>query len=612
MYIFDNQSEFHRYPQGGIMCGHEIQLKVYVKKSSTLVPSILIEKRNNYDNIFYSEISMKWTGTEKGYDLYSCLFTIDKEGHYFYSFVLKDNPADINTLESIHISSSQKYELIIHSTDYSTPKWISGGIIYHIFVDRFYRTITLKKPHPADSAIEIRNDWGGTPHYLPDENGEIKNNDFFGGNLKGIEEKLPYLSELGVTVLYLSPIFDAYSNHKYDTGDYFTIDPMFGDENSLTDLCSHAEKLGIHIILDGVFSHTGADSIYFNKYGNYSSTGAYQSIHSPYYDWYFFNRWNDDYESWWRIPTLPTVNKGCKNYVDFIAGKNGVLNHWQKKGIKGWRLDVADELPDDFLENLRNSVKSRDHEAFIVGEVWEDASNKFSYGILKKYFLGNQLDSVTNYPLKDAIIEYVITGDCSILNYTINYIIEKYPPQTISCLMNILGTHDTARILTVLGSEKTPESRIERAEYNLNDKEKQKGIQLLKIASLLQFTLPGIPCIYYGDEAGVEGFEDPFNRACFPWGNENVEILNHYKFLSVLRKSKLFSNGKYKNVINDKEIFAFERYDECERIIIAANMSEEDVTLNIAESMVQYSSGKTGRTFTLNSKDFLILSKTTK
>jgi len=612
MYIFDNQSEFHRYPQGGIMCGHEIQLKVYVKKSSTLVPSILIEKRNNYDNIFYSEISMKWTGTEKGYDLYSCLFTIDKEGHYFYSFVLKDNPADKNTLESIHISSSQKYELIIHSSDYSSPKWISGGIIYHIFVDRFYRTTTLKKPHPADSAIEIRNDWWGTPHYLPDENGEIKNNDFFGGNLKGIEEKLPYLSELGVTVLYLSPIFDAYSNHKYDTGDYFTIDPMFGDENSLTDLCSHAEKFGIHIILDGVFSHTGADSIYFNKYGNYSSTGAYQSIHSPYYDWYFFNRWNDDYESWWRIPTLPTVNKGCKSYVDFIAGKNGVLNHWQKKGIKGWRLDVADELPDDFLENLRNSVKSRDHEAFIVGEVWEDASNKFSYGILKKYFLGNQLDSVTNYPLKDAIIEYVRTGDCSILNYTINYIIEKYPPQTISCLMNILGTHDTARILTVLGSEKTPESRIERAEYNLNDKEKQNGIQLLKIASLLQFTLPGIPCIYYGDEAGVEGFEDPFNRACFPWGNENVEILNHYKFLSVLRKSKLFSNGKYKNVINDKEIFAFERYDECERIIIASNMSEEDVTLNIAESMVQYSSGKTGRTFTLNSRDFLILSKTTK
>ncbi len=609
MYIFDNQSEFHRYPQGGIMCGHEIQLKIYVKKSSALVPSILIEKRNNYDSIFYNEISMKWIGTEKGYDLYVCFFTINEEGHYFYSFVLKDNPADKSMLESKHISSSQKYELLIYSTDYSTPKWISGGIIYHIFVDRFYRTATLKKPHPANSAIEIRNDWGGIPHYLPDENGEIKNNDFFGGNLKGIEEKLPYLSELGVTVLYLSPIFDAYSNHKYDTGDYFTIDPMFGDENSLSGLCSQAKKFGMYIILDGVFSHTGADSIYFNKYGNYSSTGAYQSIHSPYYDWYFFNRWNDDYESWWGIPTLPTVNKDCKSYVDFIAGKDGVLSHWQKKGIKGWRLDVADELPDDFLESLRDSVKSRDHEAFIVGEVWENASNKFSYGILKKYFLGNQLDSVTNYPLKDAIIDYVRTGDCSILNYTINYIIEKYPPQTISCLMNILGTHDTARILTVLGSEKTPESRIERAEYRLNDEEKRKGIQLLKIASLLQFTLPGIPCIYYGDEAGVEGFEDPFNRACFPWGNENAEILAHYKFLSVLRESKLFANGKYKNVINDKEVFAFERYDECERIIIAANMSEEDVTLNIAESMVQHSSGKVGRTFTLNSMDFLILNR---
>ncbi len=609
MYIFDNQSEFHRFPQGGIACGHEIQLKIYIKKSSGLIPSILIEKRNNYDSLFHDEIAMQWAGTEKNYNLYAGIFKLNEAGYYFYSFILKDNPADKDGFETRQIGSSKKYELLIYSRDYSTPDWIRGGIIYHIFVDRFYRTETLTKNRPANSinTIELRNDWGGTPRYLPDENGKIKNNDFFGGNLKGIEEKLPYLSELGVTVLYLSPVFDAYSNHKYDVGDYFSIDPMFGDEKSLSCLCSKAEKFGISIILDGVFSHTGDDSIYFNKYGSYSSTGAYQSRHSPYCGWYNFNRWNDDYVSWWGIPTLPTINKDCKSYIDFITGKDGVLKHWQKKGVKGWRLDVADELPDSFLEHLKNSVKIQDPEAFIVGEVWEDASNKFSYGILKKYFLGNQLDSVTNYPLKDAIIEYVKTGDCSMLNYTVNYIIEKYPPQTVSCLMNILGTHDTARILTVLGSEKTPESRKERAEYKLSSDEKKRGIQHLKIASLLQFTLPGIPCIYYGDEAGIEGFEDPFNRACFPWGSENTEILNHYKLLSILRKNKLFTDGKYKNIICDKEVFAFERYNEYERIIIAANTSEEDVILNTAKDMIQYPTGKTGRTFALSSKDFLIL-----
>lgn len=591
MFIFDSRSEFFRYPQGGVYTGQQIEIKVYVKRNLVQRPVIRIEKRHDCSSIVYKEISAEWIGTEKSYDLYKGVFTVRDYGQYYYKFILDEN------------IESQPYELLIYEEDYTTPQWIKGGIIYHIFVDRFNKTKSLKK----DGDIIIRSDWGGIPSFLPDEDGEIKNNDFFGGSLDGIKEKLPYLSSIGVTALYLSPIFDACSNHKYDTGDYLSIDSMFGNENDLTDLCKKAEDLGIGIILDGVFSHTGADSIYFNKYGHYNSLGAYQSQISPYYNWYIFNKWKEDYASWWGIKTLPTVNKTCSSYIEFITGEMGVLKHWQKRGVKGWRLDVADELPNEFLEKLRSSVKGYDNEAFIVGEVWEDAANKFSYGKLKEYFCGKQLDSVTNYPLRNAVIDYVKNRNCKLLYDTMNFITEKYPNQTVNCLMNILGTHDTARILTILGCSEDPQSRPEKAVYKLSKEESEKGIRLLKAASLLQFTLPGVPCIYYGDEAGVEGFEDPFNRTCFPWGNENEEILNHYKMLSELKKNKLFAEGKYKCLVHESGIFVFERYCGSEKMIIAVNMSEDTITLKLKENMKEYSGNKASNCFNLSSEKYLIL-----
>lgn len=594
MYIFDSQSEFYRYPQGGIKSNDNITLKIYIKKNLVPSPKIIIEKRDDYNTEIFREINMEWVGCQKSYDLYKATFSINLIGNYYYSFKLNE----------YEYNYTDKYELLIYSENYKTPDWIKGGIIYHIFVDRFYRTEILKK-HRND--ITIINDWGATPNYLPDEKGEIRNNDFFGGNLEGIIEKLKYIHSLGVNTMYLSPVFDAYSNHKYDTGDYLSIDTMFGSSETLMKLCSEAKNLGMYIILDGVFSHTGSDSIYFNEYGHYNSLGAFESKDSPYYDWYMFNESKEDYVSWWGIKTLPTINKKSESYIDFITGDNGVLVYWQKKGIKGWRLDVADELPNEFLEKLRSTVKNYDNESYIVGEVWEDASDKFSYGKLKEYFCGNQLDSVTNYPLKSAIIHFIMNKDCSLLNHTINFILEKYPPQTVNCLMNIIGTHDTARILTVLGCGEVNLNKSEKALYKLNEEDLKKGITLLKIASLLQFTLPGVPCIYYGDEVGMEGFEDPFNRACFPWGDENDEILNHYKFLSKLRKNKLFAEGKYKNLIHEDGIFVFTRYEDNTKIVIAVNMSEEAITLNFKEKMMIYDSNIIANSFNLNSKEFIIL-----
>ncbi len=588
MYIFNSQSEFYRHPQGGIKSNEIIRFKIHAKRNVGR-PDLLIEKRYNYDRSFYHKIKMQWISQDKSYDLYQADLSIGEYGHYYYSFIFNEE-------------SSKDYELLIYDEDYSTPDWTKGGLIYHIFVDRFFRRKIRKK-----KGAVIRK-WGDTPYYLPNDEGEILNNDFFGGNLDGIREKLPYIAKLGVGIIYLSPVFEAYSNHKYDTGNYHEIDPMFGTENSLKKLIKEAEKYGIYLILDGVFSHTGDDSIYFNKYGSYNSTGAYQSKDSPYYSWYTFNKWNDDYISWWGIKTLPEINESNASYIDFISGEKGVVNHWLKTGVMGWRLDVADELPDEFITALRSSIKNYKNDALIIGEVWEDASNKYSYGKLKEYFAGKQLDSVTNYPLRDGIIKYIKEKDCTYLYNIMNKIMETYPPQSVNCLMNVLGTHDTERILTILGSENMPSNKKEMAESRLSEEELKQAVKLLKIAVLLQMTLPGIPCIYYGDEAGMEGWEDPLNRRCYPWGNENKDILNYYMFITSFRKeNKLLAQGKYRCLIHNKGVFVFERYDENKKIIIAANLSKKEISLKFKENMTDYTNNKENDTFNIEKEGFLIL-----
>lgn len=588
MYIFYSQSEFFRHPQGGIKSNDIITFKIFVKRNIN-APKLMIEKRHDYYKAFYDKIKMQWISAEKNYDLYQIELSIKEYGHYYYSFIFNEE-------------KSNEYELLIYDENYSTPNWAKGGIIYHIFVDRFFRTKILKK----NDAI-IRN-WGETPHYLPDEKGEILNNDFFGGNLDGIKEKLHYIASLGISIIYLSPIFEAYSNHKYDTGDYHKVDSMFGTENSLKELISEAERYGIYVILDGVFSHTGDDSIYFNKYGRYDSLGAYESKDSPYYNWYTFKKWNENYVSWWGIKTLPEVNKSNESYINFITGQNGVIQQWQKVGVMGWRLDVADELPDEFIDALRISVKKENKDALIIGEVWEFASNKYSYEKLKQYLLGKQLDSVTNYPLRHGIIEFVKSKDCHLLYETMNKIMETYPPKAVACLMNIIGTHDTERILTILGSNVIPNCKEEMSKSKLSKGELNQGIKLLKIAVMLQMTLPGIPCIYYGDEAGLQGWKDPFNRRCYPWGSENMEILDYYMFITKFRrKNRVLASGKYKCLIHDKGVFAFERFDNTEKLIIAVNLSQNEITLKLSKNMIEYNKNQENNIFSIEKENYLIL-----
>lgn len=402
------------------------------------------------------------------------------------------------------------------------------------------------------------------------------------GDLKGIEQKLDYLKELGVTCIYLNPIFEAYSNHRYDTGDYSKIDPILGTEEDFKELCKKAGEHGIRIINDGVFSHTGADSVYFNRSGKYGSGGAYRDKNSPYFSWYKFNEWPDNYNSWWGFYTLPEVNETSPEFNEYINGKNGIIRKWMRCGNSGWRLDVADELPDEFMENLRNAVKSENPEAFIVGEVWEDASNKVSYGARRKFLLGYQLDSVMNYVFRNAILDFCRGQNARYTMAAIMSVVENYPRPVLRVLMNSLSTHDTERALTVIAGEPlNGHDRAWQASTHLTDEQRKKGIKLMKLASAMQFTLPGFPCVYYGDEAGMEGYRDPFNRCCYPWGRQNKELLDLHRQLGKLRKDcSALGDGEFVSVFADGNRISYIRYDGKSSIYCTFNNSDREIIVD--------------------------------
>jgi glycosidase len=423
----------------------------------------------------------------------------------------------------------------------------------------------------------------------------ITNNDFYGGNLKGIEEKLHYLVSLGVTAIYLNPIFEAHENHRYNTANYERVDSMLGTEKDFVSLCKSAKKLGIGIILDGVFSHTGADSVYFNKNGRYGEhSGAYRDPESPYRDWYNWMDYPHVYESWWGMTTLPNVNENNPHYTEYICGKGGILQKWLDLGASGWRLDVADELPDEFIDNLNKAVKAKGNDKVIYGEVWEDATTKESYGVRRRYLIGGQLDSVMNYPFKEAILNYIKYGCADEFRNGVMTILEHYPKPSVDILMNFLSTHDIERAITRLaGEEVGNHDREWQSNNGLNEPQYVYGIALLKCAMTLLFFLPGIPCVYYGDEAGQEGYKDPFNRRTYPWGMENMDLVDFTAELSRIRKScKVFEKGSLHFVEVSRQHCVFNRidYDLGEVVTIYLNRSRRSTRFKLAPS--EFAEGK--------------------
>lgn len=530
-----------------------------------------------------------------------------KKGLYWYHFIADGVKIGKNEFGFGEIGEwLANFELLVYNCEQTYPRSFCGGVMYQIMPDRFFKA----DGYGDSTGKRMRSDWGGTPEFKP-RNGKIYNDDFFGGNFEGIRQKLPYLKTLGVTRIYLNPIFEAKSNHRYDTGDYMHFDKLLGTDDDFKNLIDTAKKLGIEFIVDGVFNHTGDDSVYFNKYGNYPSIGAYNSKKSPYYSWFTFQDFPDEYTSWWGIDTLPTINKNSLEYEEFITGENGVLDRCLKLGVGGVRLDVVDEIPDSFVKKITSRVKSYGKNKIVIGEVWEDATNKIAYGVRRKYFQGNELDSVMNYPLKNAIIDYLITGNTDVLYKTVREQVDNYPFHSLCCMMNILGTHDTPRILTVLAKNgKLKTQRIDMEKEILSQKEYDLGKKALKCASLLQYTLYGVPCIYYGDEIGMQGNKDPFNRKCFDWESGDREMLSWYKNLGKMRrKISALKEGKIVDIKREKGVFTFTRRDDKSSLTVVLNCGDEvfDIAVNGYEKEItrNVKSSK----ITLNKYDFAIFYK---
>ncbi len=462
------------------------------------------------------------------------------------------------------------------------PDWYRHAVVYQIFPDRFARgedwedrAKTLEAPREGTDRAVVE-DWSETPSYRRKADGSIEGWDFYGGTLEGIREHLGYLESLGVTCLYLNPIFQSASNHRYDTGDYMQIDPVLGDEESFKALCADARDHGISVILDGVFNHTGDDSRYFNRYGNYPDVGAWQSPKSEYRDWYKIGP-DGTYTSWWGVANMPDLNEENPDYRQYICGRDGVVRHWLRAGARGWRLDVADELPDDFIVDIKRAELAEKRDAVLLGEVWEDATTKRAYDKLRHYFWGDELDGTMNYPWRHVLLHYLIgKATATQVAQTMQVLRENYPRDAFYSELNMLGSHDRVRLLTILGNTPKPDTLGEqqKAEFRLDKDHRSLAVSRLWLAALLQMTMPGVPSIYYGDEAGCEGYADPYNRGTFPWDNIDKNCHDIYRNAIGLRKAlPVLVDGEFEPFAPNDDVFGFWRWDGDTTVCVLVNTS---------------------------------------
>ena len=535
--LFDSKQLIFKDPFGTLVPGQECTLHIHIPSA---VQAVSVECRiSSGDGTPVLTVPMGYQMKKGAYDIFGGTFSFEKTGLYFYYFQITKPNGGFRLFKygnDTNMEDGGMWQVSCIPADFSVPEWAQGATMYQIFPDRFRKSGQCDLQGKLEP-YTLHGDWYEEVSWRPTPHGEVLNNDFYGGNFKGITEKMDYIASLGVTVLYLNPISKSFSSHRYDTGDYKTPDPMLGTEAEFTAMCHAAHERGIRVILDGVYSHTGSNSLYFDKDRAFGGKGAYCTKESPYHSWYRFYNWPDSYNSWWGFDTLPTVNKLDPAFIDYIIeGEDSVVAHWLKAGCDGFRLDVADELPNEFLARLKKRVRQLKPDALVIGEVWEDASNKIAYDQRRRYFVDGQLDSVMNYPFRTAILNFLRERDDGrALQDTVMTIAENYPPQVLLANMNLVGSHDSPRILTALVDEYDGD-REEMARRRLSRRQYAVAQERLRMASFLQYMLPGMPSLYYGDEAGMEGYKDPFNRRTYPWGREDWELVEHYRCLGRLRK----------------------------------------------------------------------------
>ncbi len=562
------------------------------------------------DIIFSADAS--WIKTEYSYDIYTLSFNSEKlgTGLFFYDISAASIFGKIyvhKKEDNISFSkdiSDNKFQITVSEFHFEKPASVYGGIMYHIFVDRFAKGNKKKQ-----NCKNITNWDSPIPEYPAYPGAPINNTYLYGGDLWGIADRLDYLKALGVSIIYLSPVFESPSNHKYDTSDYMKVDDSFGGDEALTTLIKKAKSIGISIILDGVFNHTGADSRYFNKLGRYDTLGAYNSKKSEYFTWYDFKSYPNSYSCWWGIEILPRINPDIPSLRNFLIGKNGVVEKYMNLGILGFRLDVVDELSDDFVKSIKSKLNSHRTDSYLIGEVWEDASNKIAYGKRKKYYLGSELDGVMNYPIRNGIIDFLKYNNTSQLKYALQDVISNAPERIRNAQMNIIGTHDTERIITVLGGKSSEgQTNDELSVATMSAKEYEIGRKKLLSAYTILATIPGIPSIYYGDEVGMQGYSDPFNRRTFPWCKEDNIILSHYqKIGKIRRENTVYKEGEFKLLYLSDGILIFSRYDNTEAYVTIINNTAECKDIIFEKNSVSLFNDKKDKLFILEPHSSLIV-----
>ena len=598
-FVYDPRCILCKDPYGAVLCGTEIAFHCRPLISEGFTRCAITLRR-------------EFSGKAEVH-LLTCLGPEDDRTHFTVSLPASDIPelvwyhfsfwredcfaCDLDKTGYRSDGKIEPWQLTVYGESH-TPEWFGEGVTYQIFPDRFC-ALTPSDPTGLVGNRWMQENWDDVPEWRPDPDGEIRNRNFFGGQLAGITSKLDDLKQMGVSTLYLCPIFESASNHRYNTADYSKIDPMLGTEEDFRTLCAEAKQRDMRVFLDGVFNHIGSQSLYFNEDGFYPTLGAAQSKDSPYYDWFQWKHWPNKYESWWGITTLPNVREECPEYVDYIVeNENSIIRRWLRAGASGWRLDVADELPDEFIEKIRTAVEETDPNAILIGEVWEDASIKVAYNQRRRYFQGKELHGVMNYPFRSATLEYLAGGNAYHFYEAMETIRENYPPAAFYSAMNFLGTHDTPRIMTVLGARRSPQKKDDRAHYRLSPAERAKGTALVKLAALMLFTFPGSPTVYYGDEAGMEGFEDPFNRGGYPWGHEDLDMKRWFTKLGCLRAQREeLQKGSIEYHLADGALLCYERRLGESRAVTAVNAGSRAATITVPWMGDEATDVLSGRTY---------------
>ena len=584
--LFNSFDPYFKQPFGAVRAGQTVRLSLCIPEELGYVdPHLVLKKEGKFDVPVYYR--MNFNGQTPRQNHFSVEVPLNDPGLYFYYFDLYTDFRRIvrgpDNCGVISWQDGESWQITVYEQDFETPESIKGKVFYQIFPDRFCEGIE-NKPMPFPDRL-YQADKHAEPFWQPNEVGGHLNEDYFGGDLKGIQQKLPYLHEMGVDFIYLNPIFEAHSNHRYNTADYLNVDPLLGTNEDFEALCTAAQKYGIGIVLDGVFSHTGSDSRYFNREGRYGEGGAYRDPNSPYRCWYDFGpQYKDGYRSWWGFETLPEVEEEDPSYGNFVCGKGGVIDTWLGLGASGFRLDVADELPDDFIEKIRAAVKAHGEDKLLIGEVWEDATTKEAFDHRRTYLRGHGLDATMNYPFRNAAVAFARGEDASAVGEQIMSICENYPKPALDCAMNFLSTHDTERGITAIAGEPANgRDRYWQSKRMIPGDRIDDALRRVLLAYAMLYTLPGVPCVYYGDEIGMQGYRDPFNRAFFCWDSHEKRLKPVLAQLAQLRHTcEAFRTGELRVLRAQDGILHYQRVGEAETAEIIVNRSEHIIVEPLA------------------------------